>query len=97
MFENLKKRLFHIIESEIRILLSIILIGMHTKVRNSSDRALNRYENAHKTRKECVLAPACLAKSHRDAILTSREGLAELLLKYTRRYRNGMASLFYII
>ena len=77
--------------------MSKILIGMHTKVRNSSDRALNRYENAHKTRKECVLALACLAKSLRDAILTSREGLAELLLKYTRRYRNGMASLFYII
>ena len=47
--------------------------------RNSSDRALNRYANAHKTRKECILAPACLAKSHRDAILTPREGLSELL------------------
>ncbi len=46
---------------------------------NSSGRSLNRYNNAHKTRKECVLAPACLAKSHKDAILTSREGLSELL------------------
>ena len=46
---------------------------------NSSGRSLNRYNNAHKTRKECVLAPACLAKSHKDAILTSREGLPELL------------------
>ena len=49
-------------------------------IRNSSDRALNRYENAHKTRKECVLAPACLATSHRDAILTSRKGQSEPLL-----------------
>ena len=31
-------------------------------VRNSSDRSLNRYENAHKTRKECVLVPACLSR-----------------------------------
>ncbi len=44
--------------------------GIHYKgyvkiIRNSSDRALNCYENAHKTRKECVLAPASLAKLHR--------------------------------
>ena len=45
---------------------------------NSSGRSLNRYNNAHKTRKDYVLAPACLAKSHRDAIF-SREGLSELL------------------
>jgi len=47
-------------------------------IRNSLDRALNRYENAHKTRKECVWAPACLAKSHQDVILTSREGLSDV-------------------
>ena len=48
---------------------------------NSSDRSLNRYKNAHKTRKECVLASACLVKSHRGAILTSQERMSELLQK----------------
>lgn len=45
---------------------------------NSSGRSLNRYNNAHKTRKDYVLAPACLAKLHRDAILPSREGLSQI-------------------
>ncbi len=40
-------------------------IGLGAFVCNSSDRALNCYENAHKMRKECVLAPASLAKLHR--------------------------------
>ena len=44
---------------------------------NGSDRSLNRYKNAHKTPRECVLAPACLVKSHKDAILTSRAGRAD--------------------
>ena len=34
--------------------------------------------DAHKTRRTCVSAPASLAKLHRDAILTSREGLGKL-------------------
>ena len=42
--------------------------------RNSSDRALNCYEDAHKTQRKCVLVPESLAKLHRNAILTSRSG-----------------------
>ncbi len=40
-------------------------ISLHAYFGNSSDRALNCYQNAHKTRKECVLAPASLAKLRR--------------------------------
>ena len=46
---------------------------------NSSDRALNCYVDAHKMSIQLILAPASLAKLHRNAILTSREGLSELL------------------
>ncbi len=64
---------------------------------NGSDRSRNRYKNAHKTPRECVLAPACLVKSHKDAILTSRAGRAELLrlmLLFTSKPPRGVFTRF---
>ena len=56
---------------------------MDFEICNSSDRALNCYGDAHKMSFQLILAPASLAKLHGNAILTSREELSELLLKYT--------------
>ena len=52
---------------------------MDFEICNSSDRALNCYGDAHKMSFQLILAPASLAKLYGNAILTSREGLSELL------------------
>ena len=44
-------------------------------VRNSSDRTLNRYVNAHKTRKECVLVPACLSRFWHEKIYKTEKAM----------------------
>ena len=61
---------------------------------NGSDRSRNRYKNAHKTPRECVLAPACLVKSHKDAILTSRAELLRLMLLFTPKPPRGVFTRF---
>ena len=59
-----------------------------------SDKALSCYKDAHKTQK-CPLAPAGLAKSYRNAILTSREGVSVILVNaFNCRFQLWIADAF---
>lgn len=66
----------------------MLLCFLHSSTdRNSSDRVLNCYENAHKILENAIGEHCGLAKSHRNAILTWAGGASELLLQTTLIFR----------